>query len=261
MKQVEQIKDRLSHIFKNLNQEEGENLAKSVTSWINQHINQTVDDLIYKKLTIDLPEFHGVLITPAILSIAWESYYLAYTGFNPLKHTKLEATLVASQPVEWFPESIEGVGNLVDAWTNLIKEAKQTIIIVNPYWSEQAVTSILQRLDKTSFDDISMSIYTRHLSVKDDEYKAMQAFKRYFKSKGAEIDIVMPRHHSKDNLFRPLIHAKVLICDKTKGYIGSANISKNGFLNSFEVGVIVEGNELIKVVKLITEIKTKITCI
>jgi phosphatidylserine/phosphatidylglycerophosphate/cardiolipin synthase-like enzyme len=38
-----------------------------------------------------------------------------------------------------------------------------------------------------------------------------------------------------------VMHAKILVADQKRGYLGTANISRAAFLRGFEVGMIVEG--------------------
>ncbi len=49
------------------------------------------------------------------------------------------------------------------------------------------------------------------------------------------------------------MHAKVIVADRKKLVIGSANLSKGGLKNHYEMGVLIEGEESWKVAKIIQQ--------
>ena len=53
---------------------------------------------------------------------------------------------------------------------------------------------------------------------------------------------------------RGYLHAKVMVADRKKMIIGSANLSKGGQKNNYEMGVLIEGEEAWKVADVIEQI-------
>jgi len=87
---------------------------------------------------------------------------------------------------------------------------------------------------------------------------SLERFVEFVSSCGATVEIRLPKPFFNGKHI-PLIHAKVLISDNKKAYVGSANISQNGFLNSFEVGVIVEGESVVNLKKVVLSLEEKLS--
>ena len=64
-------------------------------------------------------------------------------------------------------------------------------------------------------------------------------FESWMRGEGANVKILVPKRLSDGS--DPMVHAKVMLADGERGYLGSANFSENGLHKSIEAGVGLRG--------------------
>lgn len=68
--------------------------------------------------------------------------------------------------------------------------------------------------------------------------EGLSDFVMIMREAGAHLRVLAPKPHEG---LTPLLHAKVIIADGVKAYVGSANFTKSGLDFGLEAGVLVEG--------------------
>lgn len=215
------------------------------------------DALRRQSSTIDIPsslvgsEWEQVAraspIGANMASDPWQAYMLsshaAETAFYVLK-SGIEGVL-ATMPNEYRLESlpINDIGSYADSLVShlvsLIDYAERELLVVAPYWSEKGVAAIRRSLKPRRRDGLNITLIT-DAHAKPSDVAGVEAFKAIMVNEfGALITHLEPRELDSGRI--PTVHAKVVIADKRRAYVGSANFSQNGLSNSIEVGIAIAG--------------------
>ena len=145
---------------------------------------------------------------------------------------------------------IQGARSFESAMENLIMEARKEIHIVAYMMTTSAlplIKKLKQVMDKgvtvtllLNNDDNDVNIKNFLLEMKENYtplFKMVNFYKRTQKN----------------------IHAKIIISDRKKAIIGSANFSWGGFTGNYEMGVLVTGETAWKIAKMIDSLIEKIS--
>lgn len=122
-------------------------------------------------------------------------------------------------------------GNLLD----LIRSADDELVLMSPYLSEQAYNRLRPALHTAADNGAVVTLITRSLTYGDDEYN------RQFVHAVRDDDNLAPHttyyeyiNHETWTTF----HAKIVIADGERAYLGTANLTHRGLGDNLELGVI-----------------------
>jgi len=130
-------------------------------------------------------------------------------------------------------------GSLVAYLANLIQSCREELLIVNPYWSVEGVETLSRRINFEKVD-IEKIVFIAPANMDRLDMEGFTSFVRLFSNITSNVSIWTPKENELG--FIPAVHAKVIISDSNKAYIGSANLSANGLSKSIELGVGLKGN-------------------
>lgn len=139
---------------------------------------------------------------------------------------------------------IDDISNLL---TSLVSSATKTVSIVSPFTNKAGLNSVLAPL-KSCKNVPSNSIYLT-ANTQDQEMIYKQIVKLIPSKMLAHLRIYFCTSEEMDEDYLP--HAKLLIVDSVKGYLGSANFTKQGLTSRFEVGVELDVQQSKSVEKLL----------
>jgi phosphatidylserine/phosphatidylglycerophosphate/cardiolipin synthase-like enzyme len=155
-----------------------------------------------------------------------DSYAAAY----PLNEPAIYLT-----PPDLSEEVSDDVGEIHRLLVELIASARSTVTLVTPFFSEAALREILTPLEITGRESrISLTLY---LSVCASELRRIQSLHAVLQNYLPAERIRFFTNVRPDQEMAQLPHAKLLLCDGARGYLGSANISLHGLHEQFEVGL------------------------
>ena len=139
-------------------------------------------------------------------------------------------------------------GTLFDAIRELIKNTNSTIDIINPYWSVDIIDALFKGFDKPNINIRMLTLLSGGTNSKN--YPAVEKFKKIVSKSGSTTEIYSPTDEqiSQTNAIA-VVHAKLILSDKMKVYVGSANLSKGGLDAGLEIGVIHTGPTVKKLVE------------
>ena len=191
----------------------------------------------------------------------WQAYMLSShateSAFYVLE-SGIEGVL-ATMPNEYRLESLppNHIGtyadSLVSHLVSLIDYAERELLVVAPYWSEQGVAAIRRSLKPDRREGLSITLIT-DAQAKPADVAGAEAFKNIMVNEfGAQVTHLEPRKLDSGRI--PMVHAKVVIADKKRAYVGSANFSQNGLSNSIEVGIAIAGTPALQLAHWFNEIK------
>ena len=141
-------------------------------------------------------------------------------------------------------EEIDDISNLL---TSLVSSAIKTVSIVSPFTNKAGLNSVLAPL-KSCKNLPSNSIYLTADTL-DQEMIYKQIIKLIPSKMLEHLRIYFCTSEEMDGDYLP--HAKLLIVDSIKGYLGSANFTKQGLTSRFEVGVELDEQQSKTVEKLL----------
>lgn len=140
---------------------------------------------------------------------------------------------------------IDDISNLL---INLVRSANNTISIMSPFTNKEGLKSILSPL-KACTNNPDISLYL----TANEEDKVM-IYKQIIQQVPENMLRNLKLYYCSTELLETdnLPHAKLLIIDSKKGYLGSANFTKQGLKSRFELGVELEEQQSKTVDKLLS---------
>ena len=226
---------------------ESERAAGLLTRAIEQAISQRLTQIDCSLLPEELKDIASVIaITPASLSIPWHACRaLQYGEVDPWAYTPMLDCILATGPDEYG----DGVSvpwskmqphprSLLLYLSNLIFSASERLLVVTPYWSTDGIANLKRVSNRDLPAPKDVVVMTSGSPTKTNR-RGLSTFASWMRSEGATLRVLTPKPLSDGR--EPLVHAKVMLADGERGYLGSANISENGLHRSIEAGVGLKG--------------------
>ena len=222
-------------------------LAHDLTTLVSAHVGGlSAPPSSNAPLLRRLPCFPRETWSVHTLSVPWEAFDVAHReGTSTYAVSKVKA--LCSSPAEMDPvfsrqaadSSLWG-GSLLSELAMLMQGANEDLIVVAPYWRADGVRSLLTTTGRSSYSGLSARLFTvpaEHMRPEDQQ--ALLLFASSLMTFGAKVRILAPKAIAGKV---PFLHAKLLIADARKAYVGSANFTGSGFDRGIESGVLVEGS-------------------
>ena len=161
--------------------------------------------------------------------------------------------LLWTLPKQYFnvPNHIANNFGYLNTWiNNIIQTTNKRLIFLSPYYSVAGISQLMISLNallsvKNISIDWVVSDYENTDNIRAFELIRKELTNVYNDSK---IRFFQP-YDEKDNGFS--FHAKLLLSDNRKGYIGSANFSKRGLDTQFEIGLTIDSKKTKTLTKLV----------
>jgi phosphatidylserine/phosphatidylglycerophosphate/cardiolipin synthase-like enzyme len=145
--------------------------------------------------------------------------------------------------LELFDPSIRSINSAVQ---ELICEAKNEIVIV-AYLLTSGASSIIDRLRETAEKGVKITLLID--TLESHEKTIIEKLKLLAGYPNVQILSFSDPQGAH-------LHAKVIVVDRRKAVIGSANLSWGGMVANYEVGVLIEGETAWKLAKTIDKLVT-----
>lgn len=153
--------------------------------------------------------------------------------------TQLVATLPPDAPA-WLSNRVDHTDL---GLRHLAVQAKESLRIAAPYLDPEE--AILEDIAALPSRGVSVRLLTREATGEDADKGQRKSLERLAaKVPTAEKEAFVARDLYSTDCFgrqRAAVHAKVVIVDEERAYIGSANFTQTGLDSNFELGVLVEG--------------------
>ena len=233
--------------FSTMSSDDAETLASHLTRAIEHSLAHKLKGLDITGFPSDLAEIASkISISPVSLSIPWQACRALQFGEpDQWAHTPLLDTILATSPAEYGDTGLVPSGkmqphprSLVLYLSNLIFSAKHRLLIVTPYWSTEGITKLKLASGANKKPPVEIVIMTSANPTPSNR-KGLSEFASWMRREGADVRILVPKPMSDGT--DPMVHAKVMLADGERGYLGSANISENGLQRSIEAGVGLRG--------------------
>lgn len=136
--------------------------------------------------------------------------------------------ILATGP-ELITKGIRGIESVVE---DLIREAKSEIQIITYVFTAKAIR-ILTLVEKAAERGVSITIVVNKLEVHNLVIRT--------KLKSITEKFPYVKIYTFADLGGKQLHAKILVVDRKKAVVGSANYTWGGMVSNYEVGLLVEG--------------------
>lgn len=233
----------LAEYMRGMKDVEARQLAHDLTLQVSESITQTSQ--CSRNAALNPPCFPREVWNQLTVGVPWEAYGQAH-GLRGQDVMISSVKALFSAPAAFddilnVTASNNGLwgGSLLVALGQLLGGAKHELIIFSPYWRIDGVRSLLAAAGRSSYREVQVKVFTQptcRMSNKDRE--GVTAFVDILRQGKAEVKILAPRVV---NGAWPFIHAKLMIADRIRAYVGSANFTSSGLDHGVESGVLVEG--------------------
>lgn len=153
--------------------------------------------------------------------------------------TQLAATLPPDAP-SWLSNRVDHTDL---GLRHLAVQAKESLRIAAPYLDPEE--AVLEDIAALPSQEVSVRLLTREATGEDADKEQRESLERLAaKVPTAEKEAFVARDLYSTDSFgrqRAAVHAKVVIVDEKRAYIGSANFTQTGLGSNFELGVLVDG--------------------
>jgi phosphatidylserine/phosphatidylglycerophosphate/cardiolipin synthase-like enzyme len=121
----------------------------------------------------------------------------------------------------------------------ILEATRNSLVILSPYWRVDGVRSLLSTASRNNYAGVSVRVLTQTACfMKADDRNALNFFIAKMRESGAIVQTYSPRTIGG---LTPFLHAKLIVADSNKAYVGSANFTSSGLDHGIEVGVVLEG--------------------
>jgi len=238
------VRCSLAEYMRGLRDVEARQLAHELTLQVSESITRTGQSS--GNVAINLPCFPSEVWNHLTVGVPWEAYGQAHglLGQDVMISSvrALFSAPAAFDDILNVTSSNNGLwgGSLLVALGRLLGGAKHELILFSPYWRTEGVRSLLAAAGRSSYRTVQVKVFTQpacRMSNKDRE--GITAFVDILRQSKAEVKILAPR--VVDGAL-PFIHAKLMIADGVRAYVGSANFTSSGLDHGVESGVLLEGD-------------------
>ena len=150
--------------------------------------------------------------------------------------------LVWSYPKGMDFEKLTSFEQLYPELCSLISNAKESILILNPFFDSVGVERISPYLKAAIGKGIDVKIITGRHSNADEEGPLHDLISQIKNSKNQKIEV--RNFYGTQGSVTYSIHAKLMIFDQKRAYLGSANLTQRSLSANIEMGVIISDSKI-----------------
>ena len=144
-----------------------------------------------------------------------------------------DVELTVSVPDEFEDRSAELMARL----TRFVRNAESELLVVTPFFTRFGVDAFVDYLAQATNRGVSVTVLTRDVADGDDNAEHVQRIHKTV-TDGGDVRNLHLFEYSSDH---GNLHAKALIADRERAYVGSANFTNYSLRSSIEIGLIVQG--------------------
>lgn len=140
--------------------------------------------------------------------------------------------------------------DLMSSLTRLVESADDEILIVTPFFNHFGVEVFVKRLARATSKGVNVSILTRETN-EGNNVEQVRDIKEIIKKHGNKNRLNIYDYGTESGR----LHAKSLVIDNTRAYIGSANMTSYSLQEAVEIGIIIDGDIVKKLITFFQVIK------
>ena len=236
----------LADYMKSLAASQSHSLASNLTDLVNEHVAGAANSGFPNNLSdVVLKHFPPQTWNELTVGVPWEAYSYAH-GVHANQHYASSTLALCSAPdyldailAEQASHSRLWGGSLLVSLGKILEGVERDLIVVSPYWRTLGVQSLLSAAGRKSYANVTVTILTQpKTNMQPADRDGLDFFTTILQANDATVRTLNPK--SIDGA-RPFLHAKLIVADGKKAYVGSANFTSSGLDHGLEAGVLVEG--------------------
>ena len=150
--------------------------------------------------------------------------------------------------IDFYKDKNIKVKTLKSQFYSLFNEAKKSIKICSPFLEWNGFTYFQDILLSKAQQNVKIKILSREIKSSENSrrFEGFRKIYECFKSKNLENNLFIRNYYyeTENKKLASSIHAKIIIIDNIKAYVGSGEIRKNSIEKNFELGLIVSGEKV-----------------
>lgn len=132
----------------------------------------------------------------------------------------------------------QSLGSLVVRLVELIASTDEELVILNPFFTEQAFRNVVAPVAGALERDVSVTLVTRYLTYGSDDASRKFVEKLLSGRSDPSDGLTLYEYIDPDEDSTATIHTKMILADRKRAYLGTANLTHRGLRDNLEVGVI-----------------------
>lgn len=172
-----------------------------------------------RNFLIFLDQFDNFLTTKELELLADESIH--------------DARLIASVPSGFEGHQSELMSRLIQ----FIRNANKELVVVTPFFTRFGVETFVDHLAQATSRGVQVTILTRDITSDGNNADQIEEISSQVNKSGKSENLEILEYASE----RGNLHAKALIGDGARAYVGSANFTNFSLKSAIEIGIIIQG--------------------
>jgi phosphatidylserine/phosphatidylglycerophosphate/cardiolipin synthase-like enzyme len=220
---------------------------------IKQEVSQSIEEYIF---SFDIINFNNYFCSQKQAVEILKDLDKQFDRKNNLESFELVATL----PSIFFEEEIPEVYSIYPSIKRVIINTKKQLWIVNPFFDSFGIEYLIPPLCSVAEREVNIKIITRNILDEETDDKLYETVAKLVNKLDErnllnllEIRSFFKRNESTGKQEYAL-HSKVILSDKTSCYLGSANVTETSLKYNFELGVIIQGPKVSKVLDILEQL-------
>lgn len=173
-------------------------------------------------------------VTEFIQFLSYFDKYATESEIELLANDRVhDAELTVSVPDAFEDRSAELMARL----TRFVRSAESELIVVTPFFTKFGVDAFVDYLTQATNRGVSVTVLTRDVSGGNGNSEHVQRIHETVTDAGDSRNLHLFEYDSDHGN----LHAKALIVDGERAYVGSANFTNYSLKSAIEIGLIVQG--------------------
>jgi phosphatidylserine/phosphatidylglycerophosphate/cardiolipin synthase-like enzyme len=174
-------------------------------------------------------------VTEFIQFLTYLDQYTTSTEFELLAEQGVhDVEFTASVPGEFENHSADLMARLIQ----FVRNAETELLVVTPFFSRFGVDAFVNHLAQATGRGVQVSILTRDVTGGGKNGEHVRRIYEKVADSGHSRNLRLLEYASDHGR----LHAKALISDNTKAYVGSANFTNYSLKSAIEIGLIIQGS-------------------
>lgn len=151
-----------------------------------------------------------------------------------------------------------GMQQITTQLLSMCRNAEDELVLTSPFLESEGMEWLLPGLRGALERGVDVSLISRQLQTGQPNRQAVEDLFSSQTDVSGRLSVYDYYEPSADGSHPEYtLHSKILISDERKAYVGSANFTKYGFTENLEVGVVVSGSQVRRLVDLLANITSR----
>jgi phosphatidylserine/phosphatidylglycerophosphate/cardiolipin synthase-like enzyme len=196
---------------------------------------------------------HELLLSAeSVARLCTSLLYPGHEGAASSDSDELRPRLVWTLPLAHLGHASRGA-TYRDAIVDLVNQASEQLTLVSPFLDSAGIGGLLSPLLNAMSRGVNVTLLTHDaLDLGSFTSRAIEDFRREADRVGGRFAVYSAEAGSgQDRQTHPLLHSKLVICDKKAVLIGSANLTSHALASNFEAGVLLGSEAALEVSRIV----------